>query len=208
MLNLQSRTLVNVSAGKYCLGFRTISRRRKSSREFLVTREELKELERKTVVCTKDMHCFAVMRRNVQSGLVDIVFSWLSESGGRLTGYEETVTIPYNGLYAFERDSAEESGPQIWKVLSVQETARPRLVFQDHEGLCACLENRVIRRKLVRALRDNFNWPSADEIRFYRDFALYSFGFQEVNNGRPGISGGLIFHQQQDRKKSYYAVHT
>ena len=46
MLNLQSRTLVKVSAGKYCLGFRTISRLRKSSREFLVTREELKELER------------------------------------------------------------------------------------------------------------------------------------------------------------------
>ena len=101
MLNLQSRTLVKVSAGKYCLGFRTISRLRKSSREFLVTREELKELERETVVCTKDMHCFAVMRRNVQSGLVDIVFSWLSESGGKLTGYEETVTIPYNEFCAF-----------------------------------------------------------------------------------------------------------
>lgn len=208
MLNLQNRTLVKVSAGKYCLGFRTISRWRKSLREFLVTREELKRLEKETVVCTKDIHCFAVMRRNVQSGLVDIVFTWLGESGGRLTGYEETVTIPYNGLCAFERDSAEENGPQIWKVLSVQETGRPRLVFHDHEGLCACLENRAICRKLVRALRDNFNWPRTDEIRFYPDFASYSFGFQEVNNGRPGISGGLIFHQQQDRKKSYYAVHT
>ena len=93
MSKLKNRTLIKVTAGRYCLGFRTISRERKSPREFLLTRDKLKELETKDIVYEKDIHCFAVMRRNVQRGLVDIVFSWLSESAGGLVGYEETVSI-------------------------------------------------------------------------------------------------------------------
>lgn len=208
MSKLKNRTLIKVTAGKYCLGFRTISRWRKSPQEFLVTRNKLKKLEREETVCEKDIYSFVVMRRNVQKGLVDIDFSWLSKGDGGLAGYEERVSIPYDMLCAFARDSAEENGPQTWKVLSVQDKSRPRLVFHDRERLRDCLGKRSIRRKLVRALRDNFNWPRTDEIHFYRDFTPYSFTFQEVINGQNGIFGGLIFHQQQEVEKSYYAVHT
>lgn len=58
---MDDRTLVKVSAGEYCIGFRTVSRKRKSGREFLVTRSQLAQLEHGTEIVAKDLHSFAVL---------------------------------------------------------------------------------------------------------------------------------------------------
>ena len=83
------------------------------------------------------------------------------------------------------------------------------IVFYDHEGLRTCLENKTVRGKLARALRDNFRCYRAEQISFYHDFVPYSFLFQETRNGRVGIVGGLILHNgEDDLKKAYYSIHT
>lgn len=207
---MNDRTLVKVSAGESCIGFKTISWHRKSGREFLVTRNELARLEQEQVVISNDIHSFAVLRRSAGSGLLTIDFTWLSGGcGGNVQGWEETVTLPYDALTAFMEASAQEGGPQKWKHLSVRLTSRPKLVFRDRERLRECLANRVVRKKLSHALRDNFHYPDVERIEFFHDSEPYSFMFREVKNGRSSVVGGFIFHNAQgDLRKAAYSVHT
>ena len=204
---MENRTLVKISAGENCIGFKTISRRRKSPRTFLVTRDMLARLEQEPEIVTQDIHCFAALRLNTATRTLSINFCWLqSRRNNELDGWEETVPLPYDALMAFVKASAQEGGPKNWRVLSLQATMTPQIVFVDTEGLRKCLENRTVRGKLTRALRDNFH--GADRVEFYHDFEAYSFMFQSYRAGRPSIVGGLILHGQGDLKKACYSVHT
>lgn len=207
---MNNRTLVKASAGEYCIGFKTISRVRKSRREFLVTRDELMRLEEEQVVISHDIHSFASLRKSAANGLMTIDFTWLSGScGGEVRGWEETVTLPYDALMAFVRDSAQKGGPTQWKHLSVCLTSRPKLVFHDRERLRECLANRMVRKKLSHALRDNFHYPYVERIEFYHDFEPYSFLFHEVKKGCDSVVGGLILHNHQgDLRTAAYSAHT
>jgi len=206
---LKGRTLVKLSAGKYCVGFRTIRRDGKSPGEFVITRSTLDKLGCEQDVIANDIHSFAILRRNIAAGTIRIDFTWLHSDGGtRVTGHRETVTIRYDGLMAFVRSNAEEGGPSQWATLSIIEGGQPRLVFHDVEGLRRCLENHKVRRKLLRFLRDNFKYSMADEIDFYHDFEPYSFSFREIYNGNTGIVGGLILHNHDDMERAYYSTHT
>ncbi len=206
---MKGRTLVKLSAGKYCVGFRTISRDGKSPREFLISRRSLEKLECEQSVVVNDIHSFAILRRNIPAGTLPVDFTWLQRSGETcVAGHTETVTVHYDGLMSFVRSSAEEGGPSRWATLSIMEGGQPRLVFYDVDGLRRCLENIKVRRKLLRFLRDRFQFSMADEIGFYHDFEPYSFYFREIKNGNTGIVGGLILHNQEDMENAYYSTHT
>lgn len=204
---LNNRTLVKVSAGEHCIGFKTVSRMRKSEREFLVTRSEFEQLEQEGRIIVCDIHSFAVLRRDILTGMLHLNFSWLRGGcNSQLTGWEETVTLPYDALIAFIQASAQEGSSKKWRALSVQKTASPKIEFCDKDGLHKCLENRTVRGKLARALRDNFH--GSERVIFYHDSEAYSFIFQSFRGDRPTITGGLILHRQDDLKKAYYSVHT
>lgn len=204
---MNNRTLVKVSASENYIGFKTISRRKKSPRTFLVTRNMLARLEQEPEVITQDIYSFAALRLNAAARTLTISFSWLQRRFDcELAGWEETAVLPYDALTSFMEASAQKGGPKTWRVLSLQNTVTPQVVFVDTEGLRKCLENRTVRRKLARALRDNF-W-GADRVVFYHDFEAYSFMFQLYRAGRPSITGGLILHDQNDLQKAHYSVHT
>lgn len=204
---MDKRILVKVSAGENCIGFKTVSRQSKSPRTFLVTRDELAQLEQTPKIITQDIYCFAVLRLNAAARTLNIDFYWLQKRYDcELTGWEETVVLPYDALMDFVKASAQENGPQKWKVLSLQSTMTPQIVFVDTVGLRKCLENRIIRGKLARALRDNF--CGADRVEFYHDFEAYSFTFRSYRAGRSSYVGGLILHDRDDLKKAHYSVHT
>lgn len=204
---MDNRTLVKVSASEHCIGFKTVSRQRKSPRTFLVTRDELARLEQTPKIITQDIYCFAALRLNTATRTLDIDFSWLQKRYDcELTGWEETVVLPYDALMAFVQASAKEDGPKKWRVLSLQAAMTPKIVFVDTERLRKCLENRTVCGKLARALRDNFQ--GADRVEFYHDFEAYSFMFESYRAGRSSITGALILHDQDDLKKAHYYVHT
>lgn len=204
------RTMVIATAGECCISFRTVSWSRKSPQRFLIVREWLETLEDGRTEIVSDIHSFAVLRRSEATGLLTINFTWLNGvCGGEVRGWEESVTIPYAPLLAFMGESAQDAGSKTWKHLSVCPTSRPRLVFHDKGRLRECVANKTVRKKLARALRDNFHSPCVERIDFYHDFEPYSFFFREVCNGRNGICGGLIFHNYHDNlKKANYSVHT
>ena len=74
---MNNRTLVKVSAGEYCMGFKTISRRKKSPQTFLITRDMLAQLEQKPEIITQDIYSFAALRLNTAARTLTISFSWL-----------------------------------------------------------------------------------------------------------------------------------
>ena len=204
---MDNRTLVKVSASEHCIGFKTVSRQRKSPRTFLVTRDELARLEQTPKIITQDIYCFAALRLNTATRTLDIDFSWLQKRYDcELTGWEETVVLPYDALMAFVRASAKEDGPKKWRALSLQAAMTPKIVFVDTERLRQCLENRIVRKKLVQALQNNFQ--GADRVEFYHDFEAYSFMFESYRAGRSSITGALVLHDRDDLKKAYYSVHT
>ena len=205
---MSNRTLVKVYAGENCIGFRTISRNRKSRQRYLVTRDQLARLEYEPQIITRDIYSFAVLRHDTNAGTLSIDFSWLNgSSGGRLMGWEETVTLPYDALTDFVQASAQEDGPQQWKTLSIEKMTTPEIVFVDKPRLRECLENRVVRKKLARALRDNFRCD--ERVEFYHDSIPYSFVFRSFRAGWSPLVGGLIFHNYEGNlKKAHYSVHT
>lgn len=206
---MNNRVMVKVAATENCICFRTVSRSRKSPRRFYVTRDEFAKLETQASITTHDGWSFAVLRRNARTDTLEIQFTWRSGSNHALTGWEETITLPYTRLAAFVENSAQEGRPRTWKALSIDCPKRkPQLVFDSRETLRAVLNNGVVRRKLVRFLQDNFNWPGSEQVHFYSDFVPYSFFFREIRDGRAVMSGGLILHGQEDMSKAYYSVHT
>ena len=204
---MDNRTLIKVSASEHCIGFKTVSRQSKSPRTFLVTRNGLARLEQTQKIITQDIYCFAALRLNTAARTLSIDFSWLQKRyENELTGWEETVVLPYDALMAFVEASAKEDGPKKWRTLSIQAAITPKIVFVDTERLRKCLENRTVRRKLTRALRDNFQ--GADRVEFYHDFEAYSFMFESYRAGRSSITGALILHDRDNLKKAHYSVHT
>ncbi len=203
------RVLIKVSADRYCIRFRVINPDLKPHQSFSIFRDNFKALEDSSEVIARDGASFAVLRKNAYADTVSIQFTWLSCScGGQLMGWEQTVKLPFEGLRDFVKESAGENGPSEWAVLSIVPRERPQFVFHGKENLHAALENKTVRRKLVRVLRDNFQWKGTDEICFYNDFSPYSFTFREFKSGYPGMCGGLILHGQEDLAKAYYSIHT
>lgn len=206
---MNNRVLLKAAASEHCISFRTVSRSRKSPKRFYVTRDEFARLEAQASITTHDGWSFAILRRDARADTLEIQFTWLNGGGDRLSGWEETVIVPYSRLAAFVRESAQEGGPREWKALSMDFSGRrPQLVFDAKKTLRAILNNGVVRRKLVRFLRDGFNWPRSEQIHLYSDFVPYSFFFREIQNGEAVMCGGLILHGQEDMSKAYYSVHT
>ncbi len=206
---MSDRTLVKIGVTESCVTFRTITHDRKSPQTFYVGREKFAELAHTGVALCQDIHSFASFFVNSKDGTLSICFTWLSLDGNcEMCGWEQSVSLPYDALMAFVKESAGENGPSEWAVLSIVPRERPQFVFHGKENLHAVLENKTVRRKLVRFLRDNFQWKGTDTICFYNDFLPYSFTFREFNSGCPGMCGGLILHGQEDMAKAYYSIHT
>lgn len=206
---MNNRILVKAAASENCISFWTVSRSRKSSKRFYITRDEFAKLETQSFLIARDGWSFAVLRRDTKADTLEIQFTWLNGSGDGLSGWEETVILPYGRLAVFVEASAQEGGPQEWKALSIDlSERRPKLMFDAKKTLHAILNNGVVRRKLVRFLRDGFNWPRSEQICLYSDFVPYSFFFREIQGGEAVMCGGLILHGQEDMSKAYYSVHT
>ena len=206
---IKKNILVKAYAEEYGIDIRTVSRSRKSPHRFYVLRDALADLDHKPKIIVRDIRSFAVLYRNVRAGTLEMEFNWLHGDGYSLMGWEETVTLPYEEFAAFVHNSTVESGPKEWKTLSIDNSVRqPKLIFNSLENLHKALQNGTVRHKLVRFLRDGFQWPDAERIELCDDFMPYSFLFREIKNGKTALSGGLILHHQDNIQKSYYSIHT
>lgn len=201
-------TLVKVYAEKYGIDIRTVSRSNKSPHRFYILRNDLEELNHKPKIIVRDIRSFAVLRMNTYAGTLEIEFTWLNGDGHNISGYQESVAVPYEQFVSFVHNSTM-GGPAEWKTLSVDKSGRqPQIIFNSRENLHKALQNGTVRHKLICFLRDGFRWPYADRIELHDDFMPYSFLFREIKYGKAAMTGGLILHRQDDIQKSYYGIHT
>lgn len=204
---MKQRTLVKIKVEDQWIVFRTITRAKKSPHAFYIPQSKLERLEDLSdpVVVVSSFPDFAEFWRNAVHRELQIRFSWMNCADDRLTGWTEAVTIPYDSFMDFLHNAAE--GEQ-WSVLSLVENLSPRLIFCEGRAIREVAANKLVRRKLVRFLRDQFKWKCGGTIRFYSDYEPYSFFFRETLNGQLGVCGGLILHGQENMDTAYYSVHT
>ena len=206
---MKDRTLVYMTFRTDCIALRTVSRSRKSPHRFYILRSRLKELEHIPYMIAHDIESFAVLRRDTYAETIEIELTWLSGDGYAVSGYKETVILPYSQLVAYLDKSASEDVPVVWKTLSIDNSHKqPQLIFKSMKNLHDAITINAIRRKLVRSLRDEFHWPQSEQIEFYDDFLPYSFTFKEYRGGKAVMTGGLILHNQENISKSHYSIHT
>lgn len=206
---MNNRTLVYMIFRTDCIGIRTVSRSRKSPHHFYIPRSGLEELEHTPYMIAHDLISFAVLRRDTYAGTIEIEITWLSGDGIAVSGYQETVILPYSQLVTYLNKSTSEDRPIVWKTLSIDNSHKqPQFIFKSMKNLHAAITNNAIRRKLIRSLRDEFRWPCSERIEFYDDFVPYSFVFKEIMNGKSAMTGGLILHNQENISKSHYSIHT
>ncbi len=206
---MKDRTLVYMIFRTDCISLRTVRRSRKSPHRFYIPHSRLEALEHTPYMIAHDLNSFAVLRRDIYAGNIEIELTWLSGDGHAVSGYQETVILPYGQLAAYLDKSTSEDSPVVWKTLSIDNSHKqPQLVFKSSKNLHASLADNIVRHKLVRSLRDEFRWPQSERIEFYDDFLPYSFTFKEYQGGKSVMTGGLILHNQDDRKKARYSIHT
>lgn len=206
---MNNRILVYMVFGKEFVNLRTVTRSGKSPHRFFIPRSSFAKLDRKEVVIVHDIRSFAVLRRNFYEETLEIELTWLSGDWKNVSGYRETVILPYADLSEFLKENVVEGDYITWKTLSIDNSKKlPQLLFMSRENLHHATMNGTVRRKLVRALRDSFRWPCSERVEFYDDFVPYSFNFREIRGGKPAITGGLILHRQEDMENAYYSVHT
>lgn len=209
---MKDRILLKGYHAGNCLFLRTVSAKLRSPHRFGVLSNELIRLEREDrPLILSDLDSFAKLRLEQATGHTDMLviqFTWLSQSGiHSVTGWKETVRVPYERFHAFAVGNGCEAG-ETWRLLSVPEPMAPRLVFQSKRNLKAVSSNAVLRHKLGVALHRNFNWRNCEKVIFTDDFVPYSFSFQSYTSQGPDLCGGLILHGQEDLKTSYYGIHT
>lgn len=206
---MNNRTLVYMTFRSDYISLRTVSRSRKSPHCFYIPRSKLEELEHTSGIVIHDISSFTVLYRNTHTETIEIEITWLSGDEITVSGYKETIILPYDQMRAFLNKSTSEGTPIIWKTLSIDNShKRPQLIFNCSKNLHAALADSTIRRKLIRSLRDEFFWPRSERIEFFDDFVPYSFMFREIMNGKSAMTGGLILHNQDDMQKAHYSIHT
>ena len=202
---MKDRTLVYMTFRNGIISLRTVSRSRKSPHRFYISCQELEGLEAGSTALVQDIHSFAMLRRDAYAGTIEIAFTWLEGNGNSVSGYQEAITLPYGRMM----ECLRQSKPFVWKTLSIDNsTKQSQIVFKSRKNLRAALANGVIRRKLIRFLREQFRWAYSEKIEIYDDFVPYSFFFRETRGGETGLSGGIILHGQEDMKTAYYSMHT
>ena len=204
---MSDRTMVKLTASGEFIIFRTVSMERKSP-QFYVWRRKLLALSEARPLIDCD-GSFVKFTAEPDTDSLHITFYWIDNLGNdKFSGRKETVVIPLEESMRFVSECAGENGPTRWRCLSKKKSCDPHLVFHSRRNLKQAVTDKTTRRKLVRVLRDHFNWVSATEISFTDDFVPRSFFFTEYIGEKRGIVGGVILHGQENMATAKYEVHT
>ena len=154
----------------------------------------------------------AYFYRKAWAGELAVSFFWrderrikYNEDGSEDNEYgSEHVLLPYDDLYAFIREQSWSGAPSEWKCLALEESKQSRLVFVEKRNLRKCLSNKLIRKKLVRFLRDRFCDPDVPQVNFYDRAVPYSFTFEDICDTAFRTVGAVTLLHADDLEKARF----
>ena len=201
------------------IDFQTVSLEYGHSPHFLLSWHDFEALERGEDVLAENlrrgdgnMPCKAYFYRKVWAGQLAVSFFWrderrikCGEDGGKDNECgSEHIILPYDDLYAFIREQSWSGAPSEWKCLALKEPSQSRLVFVEKRNLRKCLSNQLIRKKLVRFLRDHFFDPDVPQVNFYDRAVPYSFTFEDVCGTAFRTVGAVTLLHADDLEKARF----
>lgn len=201
---MNQRTLVKICEIEHFFCVKTVSRNFSSPNRFYISKERLNGHEWTDCLILNDGYSYAELRKQRQYGtdILQIVFTWLYNVGdGVLKGQQQVIKLPFE---IFEDIGGEN---REIRLLSIEDRF-PQIVFKSRKNLKQVSERKDLRRKLAHFLNRHFGWPGYERIEVTDDFIAYSFFFTGYTAYGTGTCGGIILHNQEDRKKAYYGIHT
>ena len=200
--------LTMMLSGDY-LSIFTIDKAHGRSQRFLIKASMLGEWLNSndgTTLTDCDLHNFlSVYRFNRDT--VTMRFSWLSaNSRNDLKGYQQTMLVPADQLYRALRGFR----PRVLVEPDVIPQSKLRFTGSAQGLIARISQDKLNKRALSKALRDNFHWRDAYAVTFSADWGM-SFAFYDET----GMHGGLVRHERTVRGKDgkayvavKYEVHT
>lgn len=177
------RILFKATAAERYIDVQLTSRTRKDYRHVYIPRTYIVQLMRDDMVIVDRIHTLVFLYKTKEINAINIIIHWPDRDGRPMTDRCESVYIPYDAFMDFYRAS-REGGPTVWRALNMDYFRQPKFVFEDKSRLHQCLENGIVRKKLIRYLRDNFYGGIGDserEIHFYEHPEPYSFTLKKVS---------------------------
>lgn len=201
------------------IDFQTVSLEYGHSPHFLLSWHDFEALERGEDVIAVSLQrgdsaapCKAYFYRRAWAGELAISFFWRDERRIKHSedGSEENecgsehIRLPYDDLYAFIREQSWSGAPSEWKCLALEDHSQSLLVFVGKRNLRKCLSNKLIRKKLVRILRDYFCDPDVPQVNFYDRAVPYSFTFEDVCGTAVRTVGAVTLLHADDLGKARF----
>ncbi len=206
---MNNRILVKVKVLEQEILLKTVSRNFKAPHFFYILKERFLGLEDGKSIVVKDCGSFAELswRQSAEGRkTLYITFSWLEEEAdGEVTGWRETVRLPYDRFY---QRAMKDKPDREWKILSLLDNSKPNIRFESRCNLYNVARNPRVRKKLGRFLSNHFQWHRSQQIVLSDDFSPFSFCFQEYRDEGEGMFGAVILHGQENLKTAYYGIHT
>lgn len=182
---LNDRILLKATAAERYIDFQFISRARRDYRHVYIPRTYLMQTRRDNTVIVDRIDTVVILCNMKDIHMLCIVIRWSDKDGRPMRDEYESVYVPYEAFMDFYWKSFQPGGPAVWRSLDMDYLKQPKFVFEDKGKLHQCLENEIVRRKLIRYLRDNFYGGVEDserEIHFCAHPKPYSFTIKRVSN--------------------------
>ena len=156
--------MVRVKVLKEEMMLKTVSREFKAPHFFYILKARILELEHDKSIIVKNYGSYAELSK-IQSTagqrILHITFSWLKEEyNGVLTGWRETIELPYDLLY---QAATEDTLDCEWKILSLVNKSRPKILFESRSNLHNAVRNPWVRKKLGRFFLPTFSMAPQPE---------------------------------------------
>lgn len=205
---MRSRILFKAAAAERYIDFRLISRTCREHRHICVPRSSIVRLIQEDMVLDNRIHTLIALVKLERLDALNIIIYWPDAHGRPSEAGCDSIYIPYRSFMDFYGKSMQPDGPLVWRALDMDYFRQSRFVFEDREGLRQCLDNRLVRRKLIRYLRDNFYGGigmSEYEIHFRRHPRPYSFTIQAVS-AFPTYVQELVLENPQNMAAARYSM--